>query len=103
MSNIKTKDIMDKKEQWAEEVMQSLKGIERAKPSSDLFAKISSHLPDTEVVNIVPARRMAWVAAAACLIIGLNVYVFTNEIKTSSKAISQVDDTQLLNNYTLYN
>lgn len=96
---------MDKKEQWANEVLQSLDNIERAEPSADLFAKISAQLPAKEkTAKVIPLRNLRWVAAAACFIISANIYVFGSGLN-SAKQKAETASTQeygLISDYSLY-
>lgn len=94
---------MNRKEQWVEEIMNSLDGIESAEPRADLFEKITAQLPADKVVEIIPLRRLRWVAVAACFIITLNIYVFRHEIRTEFVTTRQIDNTDLLDSYALYN
>lgn len=94
---------MDKKEEWANEVLNSLNGMKRAEPSTDLFDKISAKLPKNEA-KIIPLKRLRWVAAAACLFIAVNVYVFNYQIKNKQEvSYSQTSTSTLLSNYSIYN
>lgn len=94
---------MNKEEQWANEVLQSVEGLKRAEPSVELFAKIKDKLPTEKVTKIIPLRRLRWVAAVACLVVGLNIYVLENEIKTESVYSSTTENIDLFNSYVLYN
>lgn len=95
---------MDKKEQWVNEVLQSLDGIEKAEPKADLFAKITDKISKGEVTKIIPLQQLRWVAAAACIIIGVNIYVFTSGITTTKNTnINTTETYQILSNYSLYN
>lgn len=94
---------MNEKDTWANEILQSLEGIQKASPSDDLFAKIMEQIPEAIPTNIIPLKRLGWIAVAACFLIGINVYVFdlgtTNNIKTQST--QQYD--KLMTDYSLYN
>lgn len=95
---------MDKKEQWANKVIQSLDGMQKAEPSADLFAKITAQLSTEKVDNIIPLHRLSLVAAVACIFIVANIYIFNNNIKNKQENIySQTTETTLLSNYLIYN
>lgn len=91
---------MNQKEEWANEVLQSLDGIKRAEPQGDLFAKITAQISEEKIVKIIPLKRLVWVAAAACIIIAVNVYSFTPELTSVE---NQLVKTELLTDYSLYN
>lgn len=87
---------MDKKEQWADEVIQSLEGIKKVTPSDALFDKILQQLPAKQVV-VIPLKRLAWVATAACVMIAINVIALSHlESKTVTEPV------ELLSNYNIY-
>lgn len=95
---MKTK--MNQKEQWANEVLQSLAGIKRAEPSVDLFVKISKRLPKEKLTKIIPLNRLIWIASAVCIVIALNIYVVRTEM--NSTHYSKNNEIELLNNYSIY-
>lgn len=87
---------MDKKEQWANEVIQSLKGITKVTPSDALFDNILQQL-SAQKVAVIPLKRLAWVAAAACVVIALNVIALNH-----SEANQTPKTDELLSNYNIY-
>lgn len=89
----------NKKEQWLNEVMSSLDGVQRAQPKDDLFASIEAALPS----NIVPIRtiakqRLYWLGLAASLLISINVYALVQP----QQPTQQVEATALFLSYELY-
>lgn len=90
---------MDKKEQWADSILESTNGMKRAKPNDDLFAKITAQLPENKTVKLVPTERLFWVAAAACVLIAVNIYTLSFNQKSE---VPSYDNTQLINDYSLY-
>lgn len=93
---------MDKKEQWANEVLQSLEGIQRAKPNANLFAEITAKLPK-KTVKIIPLKRLRWAAVAACVIIAANIYVFSSGInQTQQNITTNAEEYGLVTDYALY-
>lgn len=95
---------MDKKSQWAEDVLNSLDGIKSAKPNNDLFAKIQAQLPIIKEVKVIPLKRLRWLAVASCVVIALNIYVFTGELKVNTTEVAQTtNNNELLTNYSFYN
>ncbi len=94
---------MKNKEQWANEVLQSLEGIQRAEPSADLFAKISQKLPKEKVIKMIPLKHLKWVAAAACVLIVINIFVFKSSIQTEQpNDYNYKVENNLLTNYSIY-
>lgn len=91
---------MDKRDEWANEVLNSMAGAKRAEPNPELFAKIQSKLSEGKVVKLIPIRRISWVAAA-CLCIIANVYVFNTKLKqnTTNETIA---DNKIVADYKLY-
>lgn len=87
---------MDKKEQWANEVIQSLKGMQKATPSDALFDKILQQLP-TQQITVISLKRLAWIATAACVMIAINVIALRNY---ESNQTQKTDE--LLSNYNIY-
>ena len=59
------------KEKWIDEVMESMKGSQRAKPDSKLFSKIQSQL-HVHNANVVSMRQWSYAAAAAIILLVLN-------------------------------
>lgn len=94
---------MDRKEEWISEVMGSLDGMKKAEPNPDLFAKITSNLPVVHQAELIPLRQLRWVAAAACLVVGVNIFVFSLYISSYENAKPQSTTKHQLNNeYSLY-
>lgn len=60
------------KEQWMEEVFQSMKGSQRATPRPELFAKIETKITGLET-KVVSLYQWKSAAAIAVLILFLNV------------------------------
>ncbi len=87
---------MNKKEQWADEVIQSLEGIKKATPSDALFDKILKQLPMQEV-TLIPLKHVVWIAAVACVVIAFNVIALSN---FESNQTQKSDE--LLSNYNIY-
>lgn len=92
---------MESSDKWVNDVMQSIDGIKQANPSPDLFDKITSKLPQTNKVKIIPLYRLRWAVAAACAVIALNVYVFSSELQSDNTSLD--NSVQLLRDYSFYN
>ncbi len=95
---------MDKKEKWANEVLQSLDGMQKAEPKADVFTKIITQINANEAVKIIPLKRLGWIAVAACLIIGLNLYVFKSRLQMVKNDLSKTSQKyEFITDYSLYN
>jgi hypothetical protein len=94
---------MNKKEKWAEEVLQSLTGINKAVPNPDLFAKITLRLQADKQTNIIPLHQLRWVSVAACVVVALNIYAITMRAKSVNEQVTKESAQYILiNEYTLY-
>lgn len=94
---------MNNKEQWADEVLQSLDGIQKAKPNPELFAKITNKLYAEKQSKIIPLKQLGWVAAAACLLLALNIYTFDLRIKSEENTIDEtVAENKIIHEFALY-
>jgi hypothetical protein len=91
---------MEQKEQWSSEVFESIEGMKRASPSNDLFSKINDQLQNSLQVKIIPFSKLAWAAAAACIMITINIFAFKASIKGANQNI--VSHNEILNDYNLY-
>lgn len=70
-----------KKEQWKDKVMGSLEGIQRAKPSPDLFDKIISEI-DTHEPKSIPKMNLAIIILGILLLLLLNLFAI-NQYRTN--------------------
>jgi hypothetical protein len=61
----------DDKVKWMEDVFQSMKGSQRAKPQSDVFVKIQNRIGFGDA-KIVPLRQGRYAAAVAVLMLVVN-------------------------------
>ncbi len=96
------KEIMNEKEQWANNVLESFSGIERATPNHDLFDKILMDLPEHST-QLVLTKHLKWVAMIATVVMGLNVYVLTLERQTTSIDLQDVESEYSLQfNFNFY-
>ena len=96
------KEIMNDKEQWATNVLESFSGIERAIPSNDLFDKILMDLPDHST-QLILTKHLRWVAMIASVVIGFNVYVLTLDKQVMYKSSTEVESEYFLqSNFNIY-
>jgi hypothetical protein len=91
------------KEQWMEDVFNSMKGSKRLQPSTDLFAKIENEISTSKVIPIFQWKY----AAAAAIVIFVNItsvfyYTQNTEINTNDDAVAVVYNQPLLSTYQIY-
>lgn len=88
-----------------EEIFESMRGSQRAKPNPDLFAKIEAKIntPDAKFISW-RFRRLA--AAAAILLLMMNVFVLQQLTQNTSyvgeKVTSETSKQSLISNYKIY-
>lgn len=97
----------DNKEKWIEEVFQSMKGRQRAKPRPEVFTNIKEQiaLSETKV-----ARMFQWryAAVAAVLVLALNIFTLrhyfqNNQLQDNEMLVSSKNyDQSLITNYKIY-
>ena len=94
---------MKQEEQWANEVLNSLNTIKRARPSEQIINKIESIIDENENIKIIPLTQLKWIAAAAITIIALNIYALNIQDNTSKNQIEfSENNSSLLSDYTFY-
>ncbi len=96
----------DEKEKWMEEVFQSMKGSQRAKPGPELFAKIEDQIsfPKAKVVSMAQWR---YAAAAAVLVLFLNTttllhYKQLDKVSYENTAVADSYGQALITTYQIY-
>jgi len=93
------------KEKWKGQVLESMKGSNRAQPKADLFAKIEKQLYGTES-KIISFRQWSLAAAVAFLLLFTNAIAFYQINQSSNQSametIEEVDDQALISNYYIY-
>lgn len=94
---------MNRKEHWAEEVFQSIEGMQRASPPDDLFEKINHRISEKNTRRTIPLRRLKWAAAAACFLLILNGYalirMFHQQVQSSTSGLYDTPFLSDLNPY----
>ncbi len=95
------------KEKWIEEVFESIQGSKRAKPSPGLFAKIEAQIDNPDAV-IIPMFQRRVAAAAAILLLALNVfalrqYMQQDSVLSNESVAMEMPNQQLISNYNIYN
>lgn len=95
------------KDKWVDDVFDSMKGHQRAKPKPQLFARIEDKL-DASETKMIPMRQWKYTSVAAALLLVLNTFAlqqFTKnkELNAGEMVVSTDDSSQLLiSNYKLY-
>ena len=93
--------MMEKREHWSEEVMDSLTGIQRAIPRPDLYDEICSQIHLPEMVKIIPLQNLKWVAAAAVLLISINLLAINHPYDENPQGEQELE-LSLINDYSIY-
>lgn len=91
-----------KKEEWKNKVLNSLEGIQRAKPSKEVYLAIENEIYTIKRISTIQLR---WAVAAASLILVMNLFVFNLEENSPSSSEASLDNSneyELLSNFTLY-
>ncbi|MEZ4850474.1 MAG: hypothetical protein R3B93_18055 [Bacteroidia bacterium] len=106
MSKQENRIIMDEKEKWIEDVFQSMKGSKKAQPRPELLAKIEDQITDSRE-KVIPMRQWKYAAAAAVVIIFMNVsallyYNQTAKGTYEDVAAAEVYSKSLISNYKIY-
>lgn len=99
-------NIKNEKEEWIEDVFQSMKGSQRAKPNSNLLAKIDEKIASSST-NVIPLTQWRYAAAAAVLVLLINTsalfyYGKQNEVPYNEVPITGTYSQPLINTYQIY-
>lgn len=93
------------KETWIEDVFHSTKGGKRAKPSDDLFGKILNKI-DAPDAQIIPLFQLRVVAAAAVILLILNIAILRQSIQNdnsdSNEWVTENTEESVISNFNLY-
>lgn len=99
------------KEQWQNDVLNSLDDIQRAIPDEILLSQIMARLPENTLTTKMPRWQLRWAVAAACLLVAVNLYVLntvdhtwqTGMVKAQASLSGQASDNiPLFTDYSLY-
>lgn len=91
---------MNNSEQWANEVLRSAEGIKNATPADALFAKIDEQLPKSNKAKVISIKKLSWSAAAACVLILVNIASFSQQLKnTSDQQYANLYEVPIFNSY----
>ncbi len=91
---------MDKKQiDWTDEILHSMKDVERAKPDPSVFQRIEARIEES--ANVIPIKQWKWVAAASLLIGALNIWGASNiaERTRQDTGSTLYEETILISNY----
>ncbi|GAB5554838.1 MAG: hypothetical protein Sapg2KO_44290 [Saprospiraceae bacterium] len=96
----------DEKEKWMEEVLQSMKGIQRAKPMPELLTKIENQIASSKM-EVVHLRQLRYVAAIIVLLLFVDTIalVYDNQNQQPNNEDVAVMDTynqSLISSYQIY-
>lgn len=96
----------DDKEKWMQDVFQSMKGSQRAKPRPDLFVKIQNRI-GVGGAKIVPLRQWRYAAAVAVLMLVVNTIAlvyFNQQNQLNYEDVTVVDtyNQALISSYQIY-
>jgi hypothetical protein len=95
----------DQKTRWVEEVLESTKGIERAKPNSNLFAKIEAKISNKDA-KIIPIYIKKYAGVAAAVLLLLNGYAIKNSLENNNQVAQTTESTEatesLISNFNIY-
>ncbi len=92
------------KEQWINEVFNSLEGIQPAQPDVKMFSKIENELFNPEA-RVIPLYWIKTAAAAAVLVLSVNIYgilQYANSDTQSTEQDAQQNSYELIRSYNLY-
>ena len=90
---------MRQKNKDFDQILSSVQGLSPLKPNDDLFKLIQERVNEE---LIVPKMKLLWIAAAAAIVLMINVYGFTN-VNQSNKSLSNNEsNTQLTRDFNFY-
>ncbi|MBQ4821886.1 hypothetical protein [Aquimarina sp. MMG016] len=96
----------DSKKKWMEDVFQSMKGSQRAKPQQELFAKINNQFK-LEKTEVVPLHQWRYTAAVAIFLLLMNstALIYYNLNRQVDYDYATFEDTykeSLISSYQIY-
>lgn len=86
-----------------DKILNSTQGSQRAKPKTDLLANIERQIYEVEV-SIIPMSRIRLVAAAAAVMLLLNISILNNYLQNSRDMglVEMEHATSLVTDFKLY-
>lgn len=95
----------NEKEEWIDDMMSSVKGINRAQPSYELFSKIEVTLKE-ETAQIISLNFVRLNACAGILLLVLNLFVIlsysTNGLAQEKTIAVDYNPSSLVSDYKIY-
>lgn len=76
------------KEQFINEVLNSIDGITNVEPNDNLFSKIEQRIQEK---SVVPMKTIWMVAASIIVLMSLNIVILTSKNKTNDTSISELE------------
>ena len=103
---VKKRNMSNEKDNWMEDVFQSMKGSQKAKPDTAVFAKIEARI-DGSKSTVIPLRQRGYAVAASLLILVLNalaLYDFTQGQGLPEEEMVNVEAAapSLISNFQIY-
>ncbi len=89
-------------EEWKDKVMDSLTGLERAKPPVDGFQGIQRKLAHRSKNGDGNRRQWMAVAAVILMVISSNVILVTNYLKSDQQSSITSEYPEMITSYNLY-
>ncbi len=94
------------KEKWMDEVFESMKGSQRARPSPELFAKIEGKIVPAKG-KLIPIQQWRYAVAAAVLVLLVNsaaMLYYNQQDGVAYEDVAAVDtySQPLITNYKIY-
>ncbi len=86
-------------ENWKNQILNSLEGLERANPPADVLQKIQQKIKEQNEAN---KRQWLAVAAAVIIVACANILLITNYDANHSYEEPQKDYSELVSDYSLY-
>lgn len=86
-----------------EEALEQLKKLPRATPPPGLLGRIESRLGKVEAM-VISLKQWRMIAAAACVLVALNVTALTNALNNASQQTVQYEtsNSALISDFQLY-
>ena len=77
----------NEKENWKEEVLNSLHGLKRAKPAPFLFTRLEARLEKS--LHTITVRQVQWATVALVFLLVLNTYVIVRSNQSMQNSTAQ--------------
>ncbi|MFK8161876.1 MAG: hypothetical protein AB8H12_05375 [Lewinella sp.] len=86
-----------------DDALDQLKKLSRATPPSGLLGRIEARIGKAEV-KVIPMQQWRMIAAAACVLVALNVTALANYLNPSSGLTAQYETSEdvLISDFQLY-